>query len=532
MPTSPAEAADADFAEPTTDLSEPAESHDPDPGPDPEPQGPAGGGWGRVLRPLRAAALSPCTWLVTGAFFVYWAFAYNQYMQLQVGACDLGIFYQATEGWAFHLYPYVPIKGYAQIGDHFSPMFLVLAPLIWIFNSPLTLVFAQVALLCSSGIPVYLAIKRMWGRVLASILLVAYLFSIGMQGSIAFPVHEVMFGAPLVAWGIERALAGRWTTACVFIGLTVFVKEDMGALVAMFAVWLLMNRKWRQALILGVWGPVMMFLAVKVIIPHFNPNGFTYASDYAQTLHANSFGGEIKSILLHPHHAERLLFNNEAKRALWMHLLAPVAFMCLGSPIFLLAVPSLLSSLLSSRETQWSWGLYYQMPLMPIVFIGAVHAVHNIVGLVQRLIAKRAATPRRGWLLGRRPELALGLVLALFSAGVTWHYTVIEPIGRWAASDWFRSSPTWIEDVHEALAVVPSGVEVQATNNLLIPLAARDTATLVGSHVEKGDWAAIDTANPQCPITADAIPAILANLSAEGFVVMDQAGPIVIMHKI
>jgi uncharacterized membrane protein len=522
MTTSPAEAADAEFA---------------GAGAAPGPGGPGRRPrWRRrsagPVRAARAAALSPCTWLVLGGFAVLWAFAYNQYAQLQVGACDLGIFYQAVAGWAFHLYPYVPIKGYPQIGDHFSPILILLAPLLWIVNSPLTLVFAQTVLLCSSGIPVYLAVRRLWGPLTASLFLAAYLFSIGMQGSVAFPVHEVMFGAPLIAWGLERALAGRWTAASVLIGLTVFVKEDMGGLVLMFAVWLLINRRWRHALVLGVWGPLMTVIAIKLVIPYFNPNGFTYVSDYAQTLHASGFGGEIAAVLGHPVRTVGMLFDNDAKRALWQHLLGPVAFLSLASPIMLLAVPSLVASLLSSRPTEWSWDLYYQMPLMPVIFIGAAHAAYGIVRLVRRGLA-RGGLRRPAWLPRVvRPSLVAGLALGGYAAHATWHDTKVEQIGQWRSQGAFRSDPGWVADVHRALAVVPSGVDVRATNNLLIPLATRDTATLVGSHVDRGDWAAVDMADPQCPIGPGDIPGVLATLSGQGFRVVEQAGPIVVLHKV
>jgi hypothetical protein len=105
-------------------------------------------------------------------------------------------------------------------------------------------------------------------------------------------------------------------------------------------------------------------------------------------------------------------------------------------------------------------------------------------------------------------------------------------IYAWLTTSTFDSQPSWIAEVHAALAVVPSGVEVRATNNLLIPLAARDTVTLVGSNVDKGNWAAVDTSNPQCPISASAIPAYLTQLESQGFRVVAQYGPIEVLHKV
>ena len=476
----------------------------------------------RLLALMRRAVRSPCSWLVATAATVYSLFAYHQYTQLQAGACDLGIFYQATQGWAFHGFPTDPIKGFPQIGDHFSPIFMLLAPALWVYNSPLTLVFAQVLLLCSSAIPVYLVFRRAWGRWTAAGVVTAYLASMGIQGSVAFPVHEVMFSAPLIAWSLERALAKKWTAASLIIAAGVFVKEDMGAMVAMFAVWALINRKWRHALALFVWGIGMFLLTIDVIIPHYNPGGFTYASDYAANLHANNMDQLIRQLVAHPRLGLHLLFNNPAKRQDWLDLLAPVAFMCLASPIALLGAPMMVTRMLSSRNTEWSDDLYYDMPLMAITFIGAADGLQRVVRLLRRFVPRL----NRNWL----PVLA-GACLAACSLAVTVHIDRNRQIYAWISADAFTSKPSWVADVHTALASIPSGVEVRATNNLVIPLASHDTVTLVGSNVDKGDWAAVDTANPGCPIGPADIPPYLSKLQAEGFRTVTQDGPILVLHK-
>ena len=476
----------------------------------------------RLRAALRRAVRSPCSWLVAIAVAVYGTFGYHQYTQLKTGACDLGIFYQATEGWAFHGFPTDPIKGFPQIGDHFSPIFMLLAPALWVYNSPLTLVFAQVVLLCSAAVPVYLVARRAWGRPVASVITAAFLSSMGIQGSVAFPVHEVMFGAPLIGWALERALSKKWTAASLIMACGVFVKEDMGAMVVMFGLWALLNRKWRHALALFLWGAGMFVLTIDVIIPHYNPGGFTYAADYAGNLHANNFNQLIVSLVSHPGTGLHLLFDDPVKRQTWLDLLRPVAFMCLASPIALLGGPMMVTRMLSARNTEWGDQLYYDMPLMVITFIGAMDGVQRVLRLVRRFLPRLD----RAWL----PALA-GCCLAAVSLVTTVNMDRHRQIYAWLTTSTFTSRPSWVADVHAALAVVPSGVEVRATNNLVVPLAARDTVTLVGSNVDKGSWAAVDTSNPQCPISASAIPAYLTQLESQGFRVVAQYGPIEILHQ-
>jgi hypothetical protein len=355
-----------------------------------------------------------------------------------------------------------------------------------------------------------------------------------MQGSINFPVHEVMFSAPLIAWGIERALAGRWTWACVLIGMCAFVKEDMGMLIVMFAVWLAMNRKWRHAAALAVWGIGMFILTVNVIIPHFNPDGFTYANDYVTTLHANTFVGEIEAVVLHPANTVKLMFGGQIKQQLWLHVLTPVLFLCLGSPISLMALPTLVTSTLSGRvgETQWQWNLYYEMPLMPIIFLGAMDGANRLLRVTRR-VAKWNEARGMDWLGHRLVPPTLGVLVGLFALYVTWGVTKTESLGIWMDKPHsYTAKAGYIGDVTDALKYVPSGVQVRATNDLVIELAARDTATLVGSHQDKGSWAAIDTANPGCPVTPQYIPGYIQSLESQGFQVVDHTGTIVIMHQV
>jgi uncharacterized membrane protein len=519
---------------------------------DDEPAVADGPGWPRERWDrLRAAApgrgrqalRSPCTWLVTVAFVVYAAFAYNQYRQLQVGACDLGIFYQAVQGWAFHGWPYVPIKGYVHMGDHFSPIFVLLAPFLWIYNSPLVIVMLEVALLISSAIPIYLVVTRAWGKPIASFITAAYLLSIGIQGSVAFPVHEVMFSAPLIAWGLERALAGKWTAASILIGSLVFVKEDFGLLAVMFAIYALRNGMRRHAAAVAGWGIVMFVVCIKVLIPAFNPGGFTYSNDYAQSLHSANFVQAIGYIFTHPGNTMHLLYNNPIKRDTWFHLLAPVAFLCLASPIALLGLPMMLTRMLSDRDTEWGWHLYYDMPLMPIIFLGAVDGIMRLTKLTRWAMGKaQERRERRGveleldgalrnpsaWALNER---LFGGAFAVLALVIAVSNSRDMQLNTWARHDGFQSDKTWVAQVHQALAYVPAGVEVRATNNLTIPLANRNTVTLVGSHRDKGDWAAIDTQQPQCPIDPSKIPPYVADLKAKGFVTVKSVGPILIMHK-
>ncbi|MEU4625337.1 DUF2079 domain-containing protein [Actinoplanes sp. NPDC023801] len=509
--------------------------------------------------------LSPAGWIVGIAIFLYSKWAKAQYDALTVGACDLGIFYQAVQGWANGGWPMVPIKGYVQLGDHFSPAFALLSPLVWIHDEAITLVYAQIVLICLSGIPIYHIFRRRYGILVGSGMLVAYLASHAVLGTVAFPVHEVMFGALFLAWGLERMLAGKWTQATILFAALITVKEDGGLLCVLLGLYALFNRRWRHGAFLIGWGVVWFVVTLKFIIPNLNPGGFTYAKDYQASLHADGLFAGIPYMLSHPMEILGLMTDQPAKVDTWQQLLIPVGFAALASPLALLIVPIMLSRMLSSRETQWSSDLYYDMPLMPILFAAAADGFRRIGSLVDRArglgpdpdpqlpprrptagntatagtgeppeptatdstgepaeptaTADEPAAPR-----GRRPwwNPRTATVLAAVAAPLFVWFAVQDARDHKIVQWYQGTAPEFnnvgiVGEAPEALSRIPRDVTVRATNNLLIPLLPTNEVTLIGSNVDKGDWAIIDNWNPSCPIGRKELPQIKAQLDRMGF---------------
>ncbi|WP_430782901.1 DUF2079 domain-containing protein [Actinoplanes sp. G11-F43] len=574
-----------------------------------------------MLLKVRRTLLSPCGWIVALAIYFFSGWARAQYEAYSVGACDLGIFYQAVQGWATGGWPMVPIKGYVQLGDHFSPVFALLAPLVWIHDDAITLVYAQVVLICLSGIPIYHIFRRRHGILVGSGMLIAYLGSHAVFGTIQFPVHEVMFGALFLAWGLERMLAGKWTQATALFALLITVKEDGGLMCAMLGAYALLNRRWKHGAFLIGWGALWFVVTLKFIIPNLNPGGFTYARDYQASLHADGIFEGIPYMLTHPGEILGLMVDNEVKLTTWEQLLIPVGFAALTSPLVLLIVPIMLSRMLSARDTQWSSTLYYDMPLIPILFAAAADGFRRVGSLVDRLrglgpapdptMAPRArasapdsrspssppptvqSSTETSAALSRsaaedseeRAELSQGsadpsqsssspspspspststspspspddsdisgssetpsprrwqprtaTILAAIAAPV-FIWFAYQDAQEMAVTQWYQGTAKpfhnvpIVEEAPEALAKIPPGVTVRATNNLVIPLLPTNKVTLIGSNVDEGDWAIVDTVNPSCPIGKKEVPQVMRQLDQMGFRTVYSSGRIEVLQR-
>ncbi|CAM5684278.1 hypothetical protein SCYAM73S_04457 [Streptomyces cyaneofuscatus] len=111
---------------------------------------------GRLL-PTQRTGPDPATaervplrpYLITGAVLcgLYFLYSYLQYSRFGSPSWDLGIFEQEVRAYADIRAPIVDIKGpgYLILGDHFSPIVALLAPLYWLWPSAESLLFAQAA---------------------------------------------------------------------------------------------------------------------------------------------------------------------------------------------------------------------------------------------------------------------------------------------------------------------------------------------------------------------------------------------------
>ncbi len=168
-------------------------------------------------------------------------------------------------------------------------------------------------------------------------------------------------------------------------------------------------------------------------------------------------------------------------------LLLPTAFAALGSPLALVALPSLALRFVSTNSAYWGTNWHYNATLMPILFIAAVEA----------LARWRPADPGRrgpgplGRLTGVLGDRIGGLGISLREAA--WPGTAAPMMaavavalafqfplsGLWQGST-YTISPQVAAD-NAAMAVVPDGATVQTTLNLLAPLAARTDTFWIGN---------------------------------------------------
>ncbi|NUS11851.1 MAG: DUF2079 domain-containing protein [Streptomyces sp.] len=416
----------------------------------------------------RARSVSPRLdpWLLAGVFAaVYAALSLSRYRHMATMSWDLGIFEQAVKGYAHLHAPVADLKGpgFNELGDHFSPITALIAPLYRLFPTSVTLLVAQALLFALSVVPVTRTAGLLLGRGRGLAIGAAYGLSWGVQRAVDFDFHEIAFAVPLLAFSLAAVLARRWKAAMLWALPLVLVKEDLGAAIAMIGavVWKRAGqdtlrgpaggwyvRPW--ALRLAAFGIVASCWEIGWLIPTFHGPGYDALN------HINGDGsltGHVPPV-------------TALRTVLWV-LLPAGGLLALRSPLLLVALPTLGWRFASHYPENWGTAWHYNAVLMPVVFLAAVDCA-AVVGTADP--GSRGAPPWLRSLARALPALALGAALALC--------TQLPAAGLTHQAAYRVDSDT--RAAERALARIPDGATVEANVGPLSRLVRRTTVYWVG----------------------------------------------------
>lgn len=452
--------------------------------------------------PKKVARAAP--WLIAaGAFTLYALISILRYERRDTMSWDLGIFTEAVRDYAHFQAPMVGIRGQNMdlLGDHWHPILMLLGPFFRVFPTPITLLVAQSALLAVAAVPLTRTAIDLLGRYQGYAIGMAYGLSWGVVQAANFDFHEVAFAVPAIAFSLCAYIRGENRKTILWALPLLFVKEDLALLVPIIIAMVVARTRFSDrtvtrgiVLACGVFvGALTTSFLVKVVIPHFNPNGIYEYWNEGGCLNPSLHNSVGKLLTCVP---EQFANGVGAKGRTVMMTLLPVAFVALRSPLVLLAVPAIVARFLNVMPSYWGTDFHYSAVPMVVVFAAAIHGLI----LIKESRESRESEDSRGpgepdppqtWLrtIGDM-QLKHGAV-AMLAAGVA--LTQSFPL-----QDLWQHK-TWVPDarakaIKRAEAAVPSGVTVEATVEMLPSLAARAQALWIGNAniVVPPDYVAFD----------------------------------------
>ncbi|MFI5801726.1 DUF2079 domain-containing protein [Streptomyces sp. NPDC051561] len=453
--------------------------------------------------PLRARPGGVVPGIAVLCFVVGLAISLQQYQRLRLGGFDLGLFDQAIRAYARFELPRSTIKNvhhefppdFSLLGDHFSPVLVVVAPLYWIWNDPRVLLVVQ-ALLFASGVPLVARLARAETSRLLSprgcrkfVAGACLVYALGAPLLFAARAgfHEVAFAVPLLLLLFERARKGAHTHMVWAGVLLCLTKEDLGFVVGVFGAVLAVRARrggdgtaFRFGLLLLGGGFLAALLAITVAIPAMGgSSGFYW--QYGR------LGGDataaFKFLLLHPIDSLVVALTPSAKALLLLWTFGSLFLLPLGSALSLCTLPLLAERLFSDNENHWQAVNHYGAFLWPVLIAAALETTGKLI---------RRAKERGG---GVSPVAATVAV-----AGMTLVGFLVSGAGDLASPRLWKADAVTKAKVRAA-ALIPEGVTVEADNSIAPRLTRKAGVMILDRVPRNAEWVIVATEKRVFPFT-------------------------------
>ena len=477
--------------------------------------------------------------LTVAAACVYCLDSLNLLRRFLASTFDLVIFDQGIRGYAHLGAPVSIARGVSDgqgahfmlLADHWSPVLALFDPLYWIHDSPATLLVAQGVLFALAIPPLWAYTRRQLGPGAAYFVCVAYALSLPVMEAVIFDFHEVAFVPVLTAVMVERFDAGkRWHGVLAAVAL-LLVKEDMGLLVAGFGGYLLLTRRRWTGLAFVVGGVAATWVATHLLIPAFGGSASFY---WAYGQFGSTLGGALLNVVTHPLHALHVFVTPWVKARTMIGLLAMFGFLPLASPMVVAVLPLLAERMLASGYPLW-WQAKFQYDAFLVMML-ACAAVDGAARLQRHWPARwdtwltypfsRPAWLRRG---GSAWPPATLWAAAICAAALV--YLPSSPFGPLLKPGFYGTNAR-MRAAAAAVAHVPAGVEVEASNNIGPALSGRDTVLLLDGTPRWAPWVVGDTIGLDFPFCTPSQQAQeVAYLRAHGYALVFADHGYVVLHR-
>jgi uncharacterized membrane protein len=294
----------------------------------------------------------------------------------------------------------------SHFGYHAALFAYVIAPFYALWPRAEALLVLQAVLIAAAAIPLFLFAERRLGSVSACVIALAYLLYPGVHGANLYDFHYLPIGIVFLWSTLYFIDSGRYRVAAVCALLTLSIREDMAADLAVMAGFIaLATPHLRAGVVLGAVS-VLYFMGMKLaVMPRFMHGGESFIWQWRGLTPEEhpGFGGVLMTVVGNPLYALRTLLVPE-KLLYFVQLAVPLAFLPWRRAIgFYLTIPGLLFTLLTVDAP----------PLVQISFQYTAHWVGFVfIAVVANIEALGVASGRPGEAEARR-RAWLGAVAAL-----------------------------------------------------------------------------------------------------------------------
>jgi uncharacterized membrane protein len=287
-------------------------------------------------------------------YFSYYTIAYHR--SVLTMSYDLGLennlVWNLVHGGQFM--KSAPLVG--PVGSHFgyhATFFAYVLAIPYVFHQdPETLLVIQAALLGGAAIPLYLFARSRIGRWSAALVAVMYVLYPPLHGSNLYDFHYLPLGVFflwLTLWLID---SGRYFWGALAVLLTLSVREDVAADLAVMGGYMLFaGRRPRAGLVVGIVATIYFLVLKMMVMPRFLQGSESFLHQWQGLVPkgGRGYSGVLATVVGNP--AFTLTSLLETDKFLYLvQIGAPLCFFAWRRPIgFFVSLPGFLFTLLSTK---------------------------------------------------------------------------------------------------------------------------------------------------------------------------------------
>jgi len=450
----------------------------------------------------------------------------KQHFVFQTTAYDLGI--QASVAWntihgrLFH----ESLQNINYLGDHFSPIHLLLSPLYLVWENAATLLIIQSIGIGLAATALYLlTLEKLHQKWLAIAMTILFLFNPYLHRISTFDFHPIALAIPIFLWILYCLEKGRRISVIVLCFLAITVEETLlPPLIGLGIYMSIFHKDFRRiGYSIAILATVYFVLELKVAMPFFlQEDHLTHIGRYTN-LGGNSLDEIIRALARNPLILFRELVTPVQKVSSLLLLFLSVGFLPLLSPqtLMLLLLP-IVPITISNYALQWTLHAQYSATTLPFLFFGSVYGLNRLQSLLKRLWAREGS-----FSCVSAARIACLPILMLLSYNI---YYSPSYVGKW--------SRTHVEAIASFIKEIPKTASVCATNNIIPHLINRQHVVMFGTlnngalDLRNVDYLLIDTQSSGWPLSKEAFPQAVAEVyQSKAYTLFKEHDGVVLLKK-
>jgi uncharacterized membrane protein len=393
-------------------------------------------------------------------------------------AFDLGFYTQNMWAWT-HGITSSSLMEVHFLGNHIQPILLLIAPIYFLFSSPITLLIIQTFFIAIAAWPLYLLAKEKTGNNLFSLIIsIAYLCYLPIWYTNLFDFHPVALAIPFIMFAIYFLEKKRYKAFVVSMILASSCKEYVSLLFVPFGVYLFIKHKKRiLGITTAVLGVLWFVLIISAIIPYFL--GSDYFFFQGNSMFGDNLYEVIKTLIFNPMFVagELLSFG---RLGYLVVLLAPVGFgifAIFGIEFLFLGITEFLIVLLHHKDALPEIVYHHQITLVAFVMAASVTGACRVVGLIRK----------RGLRYLNKNNLLLGISIFILFTSISTNI-IYGPFSVLYDLRDFDTRSEYVETGNKIIGMIPKDASVAAPNWIVPHLSQRENVFMLANFLKNSTY--------------------------------------------